>query len=301
MSQANGLPRPASRSVPAVGPRLRRLLAVISVLIALLGANSLYLAGITALEAASGSTYENYFYQYMFLGHLVLGFVLIVPFLLFAAIHLRNTLKRRNRRAVRIGYVLLAMAALLLASGILLTRLGPLELKAPAARMVMYWLHVISPLAAVWLYWLHRLAGRPIRWRGGLVYAAAVVAVCGAMIELHRADPRRWYAVGPPEGEQYFHPSLARTATGKFIPAKALDNDRYCLDCHADIHAGWADSVHHFSSFNNPAYLASVRETREFSKKREGTVVRSRWCAGCHDPVPFFSGAVRRPGLRRCP
>ncbi|MGO8751767.1 MAG: multiheme c-type cytochrome [Thermoguttaceae bacterium] len=295
MSQTSGLPRLAGRSVPPVGPRLRRLLAVVSVLIALLGANSLYLAGVTALEAASGSTYENYFYQYMFLGHLALGFVLIVPFLVFAAIHLRNTLKRRNRRAVRIGYVLLATAVLLLASGILLTRLGPLELKDPAARRVMYWLHVISPLAAVWLYWLHRLAGRPIRWRGGLVYAAAVVAVCGAMIELHRADPRRWYAVGPPEGEQYFHPSLARTATGKFIPAKALDNDRYCLDCHADIHAGWADSVHHFSSFNNPAYLASVRETREFSKKREGTVVRSRWCAGCHDPVPFFSGAFDDP------
>ncbi len=159
----------------------------------------------------------------------------------------------------------------------------------------MYWLHVITPLVVAWLYWLHCLAGPPIRWRGGLAYAGVVVAVCAAMIQFHRADPRRWYAVGPPEGEQYFHPSLARTATGKFIPAKALDNDHYCLDCHADIHAGWEDSVHHFSSFNNPAYLASVRETREFSKKREGTVVRSRWCAGCHDPVPFFSGAFDDP------
>ncbi|MGO9108730.1 MAG: multiheme c-type cytochrome [Thermoguttaceae bacterium] len=295
MSQGIAPTRPASRFVPAVGPRLRWLLLIVSVLVALLGANSLYLAGITALEAASGSTYENYFYQYMFLGHLVLGFVLIVPFLVFAAIHLRNTLNRRNRRAVRIGYVLLTVSVLLLASGVLLTRLGSLELKAPAARLVMYWLHVISPLVIAWLYWLHRLAGRPIRWRAGLVYAAVVVAVCAAMIELHRADPRRWYAVGPPEGEQYFHPSLARTTTGKFIPAKALDNDRYCLDCHADIYAGWADSVHHFSSFNNPAYLASVRETREFSKKRVGTVVRSRWCAGCHDPVPFFSGAFDNP------
>ena len=120
-----------------VGPHSRPLVrvcggsGVVSLLVALLGANSLYLAGVTALEAASGSTYENYFYQYMFLGHLVEGFVLIVPFLLFAAIHLRNTLMRRNRRAVRIGYVLLAMAVLLLASGILLTRLGPLELKTP--------------------------------------------------------------------------------------------------------------------------------------------------------------------------
>ena len=274
---------------------MRWLLLVVSVLVALLGANSLYLAAITTLEAASGSVYENYFYQYMFLGHLVLGFVLIVPFLVFAAIHFRNTLKRRNRRAVRIGYVLLVASVLLLASGVLLTRLGSLELKAPAARVIMYWLHVISPLVIIWLYWLHRLAGPRIRWRAGLVYAGVVGVVCAAMIQLHRADPRRWNAVGPPEGEKYFHPSLVRTATGKFIPAKSLDNDRYCLDCHADIHAGWAQSVHHFSSFNNPAYLASVRETREFSKKREGTVVRSRWCAGCHDPVPFFSGAFDDP------
>jgi hypothetical protein len=295
VSQASAQPRPANRFVAAVGPRLRRLLVAVSVLVALLGANSLYLAAITALEAATGSTFENYFYQYMFLGHLVLGFVLIVPFLAFAAIHLRNVLNRRNRRAVRIGYALLLVSLVLLVSGVLLTRLGPLELKTPAARLVTYWLHVISPLAVVWLYWLHRLAGRPIRWRAGLVYAAVVVAVCLAMLEFHRADPRRWYSVGPPEGEQYFRPSLARTATGKFIPAMALSNDRYCLDCHADIHAGWADSVHHFSSFNNPAYLASVRETREFSKRREATVVRSRWCAGCHDPVPFFSGAFDDP------
>jgi len=295
VSQSVGQARPASRFLPAVGPRLRRLLVVVSVLVALLGANSLYLAGITALEAASGSTYENYFYQYMFLGHLVLGFVLIVPFVVFAAIHLRNVIHRRNRRAVRIGYVLLAFSALLLATGILLTRLGPLELKAPAVRAVMYWLHVIAPLVIVWLYWLHRLAGRPIRWRAGLVYAGVVVAACAAMIEFHRADPRRWFAVGPAEGERYFFPSLARTATGKFIPARALDNDRYCFECHADIHAGWADSVHHFSSFNNPAYLASVRETREYSMKRQGTVVRSRWCAGCHDPLPFFSGAFDNP------
>src|SRR4029077_7899242 len=34
----------------------------------------------------------------------------------------------------------------------------------------------------------------------------------------------------------------------------------------------------------------SVDETREVSLKRDGEVRASRWCAGCHDPVPFFSG-----------
>ena len=53
--------------------------------------------------------------------------------------------------------------------------------------------------------------------------------------------------------------------------------------------------MHRFSSFNNPPYLASVTETREVALKRDGNVQASRWCAGCHDPVPFFSGAFDDP------
>ena len=72
-------------------------------------------------------------------------------------------------------------------------------------------------------------------------------------------------------------------------------NDDYCLKCHQDAYKGWYHSSHHMSSFNNPAYLASVRETREVSLKRDGNVQASRWCAGCHDPAPFFSGAFDDP------
>jgi hypothetical protein len=61
------------------------------------------------------------------------------------------------------------------------------------------------------------------------------------------------------------------------------------------VYQGWFHSAHHFSSFNNPAYLYSVRETRRVVNERDGTVQASRWCAGCHDPVPFFTGAFDRP------
>ena len=73
--------------------------------------------------------------------------------------------------------------------------------------------------------------------------------------------------------------------------------DEYCMKCHQDVYDGWYHSVHHFSSFNNPAYLASVRETREVALRRDGNVKASRWCAGCHDPVPFFSGAFANPNF----
>ncbi|MBI2480416.1 MAG: tetratricopeptide repeat protein [Planctomycetia bacterium] len=281
--------------VRAVSPRLRKLLYFIFALVALLGANAAYLASITAFEWAQDRTYQNYFYQYMFLAHLVLGLVLIVPFIIFGVCHMLAARNRRNRRAVRIGYVLLGTSLVVLISGILLMRIAGFDLRQPLARQTVYWLHVIVPLVVAWLYWLHRLSGPRIKWRIGLSYAGFVGIVVLIMLGMHTQDPRQWYAQGPESGVRYFEPSLARTTTGKFIPAESLMNDDYCQKCHADVHAAWSDSVHRFSSFNNPPYHASVMGTREVALKRDGNVQASRWCAGCHDPVPFFSGAFDDP------
>ncbi len=283
----------------AVGPRLRILLYVVFALTALLGANSLYLASITFLNflrRGEGVSYENWFYFIMFLGHVALGLLLIVPLITFGLIHMFKAWRRRNRSAVRVGYALLAACLLLVTTGLLLVRLeGFFEVKNPSIRSVVYWLHIASPLIAGWLYWLHRLAGPRIKWRLGTSYAAVVAVAVAAMVVFHSHDPRRWGAVGPESGTQYFEPSLARTASGKFIPSNVMMADTYCQQCHKDVHRAWSDSVHRFSSFNNPAYLASVNETRQVALKRDGTVQASRWCAGCHDPVPFFSGAFDDP------
>src|SRR5215471_909011 len=64
--------------VPAVGPRLKKLLLFVFALVALLGANSLYLVSITILEWRTALTFQNYFYQVMFLLHLALGLLLLV-------------------------------------------------------------------------------------------------------------------------------------------------------------------------------------------------------------------------------
>ncbi len=287
--------------VRAVGPRLRLLLYFVFALVAVLGANSVFLAAVTSLEWVSSRSgtpvsYQNHFYLSMFMLHLVLGLLLIVPFLAFGTIHMLASWNRRNRRAVRIGYLLFGIGILVLVSGVLLVRIeGFFDLKQPAARSVVYWCHIMAPLAAIWLYWLHRLAGPRIKWRVGLAYGAAVAAVVLAMVFVQAQDPRRWNAVGPKEGVKYFEPSLARTGTGDFIPAQTMMMDDYCKKCHSDVYDGWFHSVHHISSFNNPAYLASVRETREVALKRDGNVKAARWCAGCHDPVPFFSGAFDDP------
>src|SRR5688572_1751416 len=295
-------PAPRKKYVRAVGPRLRILLAVIFALVALLAANSFYLVTITFSEWASGLSYQNYFYQFMFLLHLVLGLLLVLPVIIFVVAHIRNAYNRPNKRAVRVGYALFAAALVLLFTGIALTRMDVgrlrIDIKSPTARNAIYWAHVIAPLAVVWLYVIHRLAGPRIKWRIGLKWGAVTACLVAGMAFFNFQDPRQWAGrPGPKEGEKYFHPSLAKTASGNFIPADTLMMDQYCQKCHQDNFNGWFHSAHHFSSFNNKPYLFSVRETRQVALKRDGNVKASRWCAGCHDVVPFFSGAFDDPNF----
>ena len=277
--------------VPAIGPRLKKLLFVVFALFAVLAVNSAYLGIITWFEWQSGNTLQDYFYQLMFLLHLALGLLIILPVIVFATLHLRNAWPRPNRRAVRAGIALFSCALLLLASGLVLTRLGVFEVRDPAVRSTAYWMHVATPFAVAWLFVLHRLAGKRINWKLGARWAAFAACFALVMLVVQAQDPRRWNEKGPASGEKYYFPSLARTATGSFIPARTLQMDGYCRECHQDIHEKWTHSAHRFSSFSNPAYLFSVRETRRVTQERDGNLHASRWCAGCHDPVPFFSGA----------
>ncbi len=304
MSDASGpksLPQ-RKKYVRAVGPRLRVLLLSIFGAVALLAANSLYLAAITFLEwlkSDPNQTYQNWFYMVMFGGHLALGLLLVVPVIVFGLIHMKSSYARPNRRAVKVGYLLFGAALLVLLTGVLLTRVDVFQfknlgLKDPRLRAITYWAHVLLPLLAVWLFILHRLAGPRIKWRLGLRWAVAMACIVGSMVVLHSVHPKKNQA-GSAEGRKYFQPSLAQTATGKFIPARTLMMDDYCLKCHQDAYKGWFHSAHHFSSFNNQPYLFSVRETRQVALKRDGDVKASRWCAGCHDVVPFFSGAFDDP------
>jgi len=284
------------RYVPAVGPRLAKLLFVVFGLFALLVVDSVYLLGVRGLEAATGQTYQNWFYLVLFLLHLVLGALLLLPAVGFGLVHWWRARTRPNRRAVAVGYALFTAVLLLLASGVVLTRIdGVIVVNHPTVRAVAWWVHVLVPVAVVWLFVLHRLAGKRIRWAVGRRWAVVAALFAGALLVVQSQDPRRWNMTGPASGEQYFRPSLARTSTGGFIPARVLDNNAYCAECHKDTHARWQKSAHRFSSFNNPPYLFSVRETRKVAFERDGDVQAARFCAGCHDPVVFFSGRFDDP------
>jgi tetratricopeptide (TPR) repeat protein len=291
------LPPPPARKkyVPTVSPGLAKVLAVVLALFALLTVNSLYLGAITFLTWATGKLYETAFYHLMSFGHVVLGVLITVPALVFMAKHWKVAHDRANRRAVRAGLALMVAVLVTLVSGYLLVRLdGFAPVRDPDARTLVYWAHVGAPIFVVWLFVLHRLAGKRIRWRVGLAWGGVGAAFAGVMAFMHSMDPRG-AGVGPKAGAEYFFPSQALTATGNFIPAQAMLNDQYCLQCHADVHAKWSHSVHRFSSFNNEPYAFSVKNTRKQLFERDGHVKGSRFCAGCHDPVPFFSGEFEHP------
>jgi tetratricopeptide (TPR) repeat protein len=302
VSIAENNPAPRKKYVRAVGPRLRILLYAIFGAAAVLAANSIYLSAISFLEWLKNdpnTTYQNWFYMVMFGTHLLLGLLIVVPIIIFGAIHIKNAHNRPNRRAVKVGYLLFGTSLAVIVTGLLLTRIDLFQfknigLKDPRLRSVAYWAHVVTPILAVWLYLLHRLAGPRIKWQIGLRWGAAMGVGVLAMVLLHSAHPKK-NQIGSVEGKKYFLPSMARTASGNFIPARTMMMDSYCLNCHQDAYQSWFHSAHHFSSFNNQPYLFSVRETRRVALKRDGNVKAARWCAGCHDVVPFFSGAFDNP------
>ncbi|MFM7799732.1 MAG: multiheme c-type cytochrome, partial [Planctomycetota bacterium] len=287
----------AKRLVPPGGvvtPRMRALLLVTLVLFALLAIDSGYLGAVTFQEWMTGERQQNAFYLWMFLAHLVLGLAIVVPVLAFGAWHWKRAHHHPNRRAVRMGSVTMVAALVTLATGVLLTRVevggvAP-EIRDPQARSVAYWMHVAAPAVVVWGFVLHRLAGRRIRWSTGVLVAMAALALTVGFDLWHRMDAGR-PRPQPKDGAAYFEPSLARTSNGSFIPASKLMQNDECLSCHPDAYASWAHSAHAASSFNNPMYAFSVRETRRQAFAREGAVNDARFCAGCHDPVPFFTGA----------
>ena len=271
--------------------RLGRLLGIVILLFSLLVINSVYLAAISLLEQLSGEIHQNYFYLLMFLLHLALGLLITLPVIVFAVAHMRRAWHRPNRYAVRAGLGLFFTALVLLISGLLLTRFAFFEINDPLVRRIGYWLHVISPFVLVWLFVLHRLAGPPIRWKTGLRWSLVATGFAAVMVVLqtgHLSDSTAGKTV-------QFLPSLAIVQGGGVIPPEHLMTDETCASCHPDIAKTHEQSMHRFSSFNNPAYKFSVEETREVVLQRDGTVKAARFCAACHDQVPLFSGQFDDP------
>ena len=89
-----------------------------------------------------------------------------------------------------------------------------------------------------------------------------------------------------------FWPSSSRTSVGGIMPSDFFMESKQCGECHKEIFEQWKGSMHHFASFNNQFYRATIACTcRRFERQSQG----SEWCAGCHDHAVFFNGRFEIP------
>ena len=285
---------------PVVTRGLRIWLRIVLVLFGLLMLDSLYLVAVDLAAWWTGESREDQAYLWAILAHLVLGLLILVPFVVYGVRHAWRGRFRPNRRAVAVGWALLWIGVALLLTGLLLVRVEiggvRLGIDDSAARSVLFWVHAVSPLVAIWLFVLHRLVGPRLRWRRSIPWAVGGLATAGLAFAVSTVPeptaPRSSGLVALATSSiDRFGPSLVETTSGETVPLEHLLGNEHCIECHEDAHAQWSDSVHAASSFNNPLYAFSVRNTRQAMLDRFDDLGPSRFCAGCHDPAILMSGS----------
>lgn len=296
-------PRPSSQPLSGTVSKVLRLpLVVTLVLFGFLAISGYLLSGARLLGWAWETPALGPRGLWLFLGHVIAGCLALLPLGWFVAGHWRAAQRHPNLAAVNRGRWLVAVVAGILLSGLALIQITGLP-QLPAGslgRTAALVLHGLLPVAAVAVYLAHRQAGPAIRWSRLKWYAtAAGLAAAGCLLPGGLSGPVSTPipATAGSEGEEQsppsrFWPAATQTPDDSLIAASSLMNDDYCLRCHEDAYQSWFHSAHHFSSFNNPAYLASVRETRAVLEKRDGSARAVQWCGGCHDPVPLLSGRL---------
>ena len=120
----------------------------------------------------------------------------------------------------------------------------------------------------------------------------ALLAVSASLFALrfvsaHEVRDTNALRMPAPPGEQ-FSPSNARTEDGKLIPVDQFFPASRCLNCHADTHAAWSESLH-----RNAAREPFYRESADILLRSRG-IEFTRHCESCHTPVALFSGALTK-------
>ncbi|MBI2818813.1 MAG: tetratricopeptide repeat protein [Acidobacteria bacterium] len=247
----------------------------------------------TAYVAAFSSA--TIFYMMNVLGHLVLGFVLLLALVVLL---LRNAELRCNLPTAALLFSLAGGFALYLA-----------VYGNTADHRWAFWSHIATAALGTVLL-IGYVRRQSLRFGGGwrqlqrgLVSAAALVVLLPLSTNLYQrffpnpADRIRNPMVVPTTMDEEgggpnspFFPASAQTNTGGIIPSNFFMDSEKCAECHADIYEQWNSSAHHFASFNNQFYRKSI----EYMQDVVGTQP-SKWCAGCHDHAVFFNGRFERP------
>lgn len=248
--------------------------------------------------------------QWSYLVHTMQGLILTVLLVAYVYMHFRRTLGLR-RPGVALAGILAAMSALaIVLSGLHITIFGQSE-----PRRAVYWIHVMLGAGATLLLlghvFLHRLTYpssrqeskpalgsiHPLTLRSAVRQCASVVAIVGLGTLGYFALPSPYNdvaAIQPYELDKYgpnpFWPSRNETASGGFYDPRRVGASEDCGDCHADIFKQWQASIH-AKAASDRAYQTNVN----LLAKNKG-MAATRYCEGCHAPIPMMSGQLSTGG-----
>ncbi len=233
--------------------------------------------------------------------HIVLGTLLVVPVVVFLALHLTKMPIRLNWRATGAGIFTALSLITVLSTGFGLVFAG-----ASTAAGALLAAHVISAASAIVAFGLHVSMKKGVRYRflewgqsfrSGyarawrhpmtvtLVAGLSVSVALTAILWGSRAQEQELVA----DGRNLLSGAEAVLAHSTYLADDDLMRSASCgqSGCHPDIVEQWQSSAHRLSSFNNPWYKKSVEALLE-----RGGNERSRWCASCHDPAFLYSGRM---------
>ncbi len=249
----------AKKTIPLLSPLLKQLHRLLWIAFIFLSLGGFYLAIITFSEWLSDTILQGVFYQWMFVSHLLMGLVVIIPGVYFIADHLRRGWRRPNRNAVYLGLGLASTVLLIFITGVLLIRFDGFPDINGSPRQLNYWLHILLPIAIILLYRYHRKLGRPMdveHFHFRLKLAAGVILL---IVVTHFVQNR----LEQTDFVKIYQPSLVEVPKNASITSQDLLIDDYCEGCHKDIVERWQHSAHHLSSLNNPVYNFSVINTKK--------------------------------------
>ncbi|MEM8883084.1 MAG: tetratricopeptide repeat protein [Planctomycetota bacterium] len=263
------------------------------------------------------------FYQIMLAGHLIGGLALMILVTVFVLWHLPRVKRLMRPRSVISGVALTVLTYGLFATGLFI--ISEANARAHVWVFYSHRALALLAVAgyAAHRYVSHFQPTRVALVRAFAGFATALIVFL-AVHEATQppAEPEPVVAESPRDpfipfvarnmapSDSRFHPSNVTTESGEYVdPEKITRNEfpadhilqedmetygflerepvgaRTCRECHPDVTAQWEDSMHRFSSFNNPWYRAAVEKSRE-----EAGMQASQFCAGCHDPAIMLPG-----------
>ncbi len=259
------------------------------------------ISGITVLLLISSLLlfyYSHFSAHNAYLGvtafHILAGLAVLVVLSYYIVLHLRIKQTVQHKKEAITGIITLTVVCVCLLSGMSLVFFDIDQNQR--------WLRVVHPVSALLslcsFYWHNSFRSTfyklSKRIKGNMLkhpfYASfglgLLLMIFFSFPFLSTADQKQTSTLK----EGMIAPGEAVIKSHDWLDSAMLAGPQTCgtTGCHPDIYEQWNESMHHFSSFNNPYYSKSIEVLRNSSNP-----AAVRWCASCHDPLPLLTGKMQ--------